>query len=167
MTEVDRTVPLSGPSVPWFADPTLSRVFSGHQYAHRCVAAIGPPDFSRVAFVTTSNPRQKATVLGKQSDSAFIVHECAWSLVRTSNKVHAEVEALLTKANVPRVDGFVTIPSTHIRPLLSRAAKNAGVVILWHSGFHAMSLGIETEKVRAQLKAQGIDPSWIAATRVV
>lgn len=165
--KLDRPITFDGPRTAWFADPSLSRIFSGHEYGHRCVAAIGPADFSRVAFAVTSNPRQKARELEKVAGSALIVLECAWSPARTAERVHAEVVALLAKANRSEVDGFVTIPRTYLRPLLGQAASKAGVPVLFHDDFHAKALGTETLKLRARLSKAEVDPKVVAASRYV
>lgn len=88
--KLDFPVPYKGASAHWFINPIYRRVFTGHEYAHRCVAAIGPADFSRVAFVVTTNPRQKAGTMGKAVDSSLFVHECAWGIARTAEHVHAD-----------------------------------------------------------------------------
>lgn len=165
--KLDIRVPFKGTAAPWFIDPAHRRMFSGTDYNAKCVAAIGPHDFARVTFVLTANPKHKVWTLGRTSDVPLIVHEAIWSRAQLTPRVLAELMQLLDRANVRPVDGWVTIPRTHLAPLLSLAAEKAGVPSWRHRDFEAHALGIETEKFRARLARTGLDPAIVAAHRYV
>lgn len=160
-------VPHRGTSAQWFSDPNHCRVYSGADYNARCVAAIGPADFSRVMFAVTSNPRQKANELARKAGTPLIVHECLWSMAQKTQLVMSELMRLLDRPRIVMVDGWVTIPKDRLVPLMELASRKVGVESWRQCEFERRVLDIETAKLQAQLARANVAPAIVAAHRVV